>query len=155
MGFPVGRDNDGLIHSLVDSGLEEEWHIVDHDGVGVVHGGGSHQTHLFPGDSGVDDPFQPPPLSLVAKYDGTNRPAIEAAIGVENGRAELLHDLPPRRFAWPDNLSCQIIGIDDDGATLSKHSCDCTFPGCHTTGQTDKHHGSGAYHAVCRTIKGD
>lgn len=103
----------------------------------------------------MDDPFQLPPLSLVTKHDRAKCLTVDAAIGVENIVTELLQNLTPRRLSWPDNLSCQIIGINDDGAALSKHFCNCTFPSCHTTGQANKHHGSGAYHAIWRTIKGD
>lgn len=35
LSFTVGGDDDSLIYSLVDSGLEEQRHVIDNDGVGV------------------------------------------------------------------------------------------------------------------------
>ncbi|CUS38896.1 hypothetical protein COMA2_60042 [Candidatus Nitrospira nitrificans] len=103
----------------------------------------------------MNDPLKLTPFSGKMEYERAERWAVDRPIRIEDSRAECADNISPRRFVRLDNLSRQLIGIDHDGAASPEHFRNRAFPGRHATSQTDKYHGGGAYHALCRTTKGD
>lgn len=140
LGFPVGSDDDNLVHPRIDSGFEEEGNVVDHHNLRIFSGGLPGQPGLFAGDTGVDDALQPAQPGPVAEHDGAQRLAIEGAIGVEDGLAERLEDLSPGWFARLHDVVSQLVGIDDDRAALLEHSGDRTFARGDSAGESYENH---------------
>ena len=73
LGFAISRYDDGCIHSCVDASLEQERHIVNHDGLGIVARDGSGLTDLLAGNAGVDDAFELPAFFWIAGIGGAPR----------------------------------------------------------------------------------
>jgi hypothetical protein len=91
----------------------------------------------------------------MTEYERAERWAVDRTIRIEDSCTKCVDNVSPPRFAWLDHISRQLIGIDHDGAALPEHFRDRAFPGRHATSQTNKYHGDRAYHALCRTTKGD
>lgn len=151
----VCRDDDDLIHSFVDTGFEEERDIIEDDSMRIFSGGLFRESGLFVCNSRMDDSLQPPEFLFVVKDDRTQSVTVDRVIGIQDVLTERPDYLAPGRFPGPDNLSCQLISIDHDGAASPEHFRDGAFPARHPPSQANKHHGGGAYHAVCRTTKSD
>ena len=142
--FAVGGDDDDRIYSFVYAGFEQQRHIVNHHGVGVFSGGLSHQSGLFALDAGVNDPFKAAQLGSISKDDCTQGLAIDGVIGGEYSLTERVHDSSPCRFAGSDDVPCQLVSIDDDGAALLEHLGDGAFAGGDAACEADQQHGCGA-----------
>src|SRR5512147_2801791 len=145
LGFAVGGDDDGCIHSLVDAGLEQQGHIVDDDGLGVVPGGFTGETLLFPCHPGMDNPLKRQTFSRMAKDDRAECAAVDRAVGVEHTLAERFDYLLPGRLALFYNHTGQGIGVDDDGTMLLEHCGYSALSGSHAASESHKDHGRGAY----------
>ncbi len=148
MGCPVGGDNDRVGDSLVDTGFEEQRHVIDHHRLGVFTGGLSRHSCLFSRDAGMDDSLQLAAFRRMAKYDGAERMAVDGAVGTQYVSAEHPDDLSPGRSARLDDLPGQLIGVDDHCAALLEHACDGAFSCGDTARESHQNHGRGAYHAV-------
>jgi hypothetical protein len=144
LGFAVGCDDDRPVDSVVDSGFEQERHVVDNDGVRVFSCCLFGESRLFACDTGVDDAFKPTPLGLVSENNGSQLPAIEGAVGIQYGLPECVDDLSPSLFAGLDDLMGQFVGIDHDRAALLEHLGNCAFPGRDAACEANENHGGGA-----------
>jgi hypothetical protein len=78
--------------------------------------------------------------------------SVDRSVSVQDRRPKVTNDVSPGRFAWLDNLSCQSIGIDDNGSALLEHLRHGTFSAGDAPGESDQDHGGGAYHALGPTI---
>ena len=105
LGFAVSGDHDGLIHSLVDAGFEEQGHIVNHDGLGMFASNGVGQMGLFACDAGMDDAFELSPFRPIAEDNASEGLTVERSVPVENCLSEQCDDLSPGRLARLHNLA--------------------------------------------------
>ncbi len=144
LGFSVGRDDDRTVDSVVDSGFEQERHVVDDDGVRVFSCCLFGESRLFACDTGVDDAFKPTPLGLVSENNGSQLPAIEGAVGIQYSLPECVDDLSPSLFAGFDDLMGQFVGIDHDRAALLEHLGNGAFSGRDAACEANENHGGGA-----------
>jgi hypothetical protein len=103
----------------------------------------------------MNDTLKLTSFSGMTEYERAERWAVDRTISIEDSCTKGMDNVSPRRFAWQYHISRQLIGIDHDGAASPEHFRDRAFPGRHATSQTNKYHGGGAYHALCRTTKGD
>ena len=141
MGLAVGRDDDGGIHSFVDAGFVQQRHVVDHHSVRVFSCCLFGKSHLFAGNTGVDDAFKPTPLGLISENNSSQFPAIEGAVRIEDGPAEGFHNLSPSRFAWLHDIVGQLVGIDDDCAALLEHLGNGALAGRDAACEANENHG--------------
>lgn len=144
LGRSVCCDDDGFVDAFVDAGFEEQRHIVQHHGMRVLLCCLLRQPGLLAGDAGMDDGFQRQAFRWMAKDDGSEHVAIEAAVGIEDGLAERVDDGSPSRFAGLDDLPRQQVGIDYDRAALLEHLGDGAFAGRDAACEADHNHGGGA-----------
>ena len=144
MGFPVGRDDDRTVDSLVYAGFKQERHVVDDDCVWVLSSRLSCEPLLLACDTRVDDAFKPTPLGLVSENNGSQLPAIEGAVGIQYSLTECFYDLSPSRFAGFDDLMGQFVGIDHDRAALLEHLGNGAFSGRDAACEANENHGGGA-----------
>lgn len=140
LGFSIGGNDDGCIHSLVDAGLEQQRDVVDDDGLGIVLSGLSGETFLLSCNAWVDDALKHEAFGRLTKDDGAKRVAVKGAIRIEHALAERRDDFLPGRFAWFHNHTGQCIGIDDDGAALLEYPGYSAFPGSHAACESDQKH---------------
>lgn len=140
LGVAVGGDDDGVIDSLVDAGFEEQGHVVDDHGLRVLSYRFSRQSDLFTRDTGMDDGFNRASFRWMAKDDGSECLAIEAAVRIEDGLAECFDDLPPSRLARLHDIASQLVGIDHHRAALLEHLGDGAFAGGDTACEADQDH---------------
>jgi len=141
LGFAIsGDDNDG-VDPFVYAGFEEEWDIIDDNGIGILACALFCQSGLFACDAGVNDSLKASQLGAISKDDCTQSPAIDRAIGVEDSLTECAHDLSPCRFVWFDDLSRKLVGVDDDSAALFEQLSDSAFAGSDAACEPDHNHG--------------
>ena len=69
MGLTIGGHDDNFFHTPFDPGFEQQWHVIDDDGSGVLAGGLSRQFGLFPRDARVDDSLKAAQLRRVGEND--------------------------------------------------------------------------------------
>ena len=136
--------HDDFVHAFVDPGFEEQRHIINDYGFRIFSGRLSCQSGLFAGDAGMDDPLKAAQLGPISKDDCTQGLAIDGAIEGEDGFTECFHDRSPRRFAWPDDVPCQLIGIDDNRTALFEHPGNGAFACGDAASKADQNHGCGA-----------
>jgi hypothetical protein len=84
----------------------------------------------------------------MTEYKRAERWAVDRTIRIEDSCTKGMDNVSPRRFAWLDHISRQLVGIDHDGAALPEHFRDRAFPGGDASGESNQHHGSGAYHVL-------
>ena len=140
LGFSVGGDDDDRVDALVHTGFEEERHFIDSDGSGSPFGDSTDEARLFAGHSWMDNMFESPEFAAVVKYNGAERMTIDTAIGIQHACAECLDDLSPGWFAGLHHAACELVCINDDGATALEHLGDCAFAGGHTAGEPHNDH---------------
>ena len=144
MGFAVGRDDDGMVDSLVDPSFEEQGHIVNHDGLRMFASDDVAQTGLFTCDAGMDDAFELPSFFLIAEDDASKGLSVERAVLIEDGFPKERDDLSPGRLARLGDFAGQFVGIDDDRAASLEHLGDGALAGSDAACEADKNHGRGA-----------
>ena len=144
LGFAIRSDDDDVVDTFVYAGFEEERDIIDDDGIGILARALFCQPGLFVCDAGVNDSLKAAQLDSISKDDGTQSPAIDGAIGVEDCLTERTHNLSPCRFARFDDVLCKFIGVDDDGAALFEHLGDGALAGGDAACEADHNHGCGA-----------
>lgn len=144
LGCSVCGDDDGLIDSLVDTGFEEQRDVVDDYRLRVFSCGLSRQSGLLSCDTRVNDCFERTAFCWMAKDDGTECLAIEAAVWVQDAPAECFHDLAPGRFARFHDVPSQFVGIDHDRAALFEHLGDGALARGDAACEADQDHGGGA-----------
>jgi hypothetical protein len=103
----------------------------------------------------MNDPLELTSFAGMTEYERAERWAVDRTILIEDSCTKDMDNVSPGRFAWLDHISRQLIGVDHDGTALPKDSRNRAFAGRHATSQANKYHGGGAYHALCRTTKGD
>ena len=148
LGFAIGSHNDDLIHSFVDAGFEEQRDIVNYDDMRVSSGSLSGESGLFPSHTRVDDSFELSQLRPIMKHNLPESLSVDGLITVQDGPPKSAHNVSPSRFALPDNLTRQFIGIDHDGAEFLEHLCHGAFSSGDASRESDQDHGGGAYHAI-------
>ncbi len=141
LSLAISRDDDGGIHSFVDAGFVQQRHVVDHHSVRVFSCCLFGKSHLFAGNTGVDDAFKPTPLGLISENNSSQFPAIEGAVRIEDGPAEGFHNLSPSRFAWLHDIVGQLVGIDDDCAALLEHLGNGALAGRDAACEANENHG--------------
>lgn len=144
LGFAISGDDDDVVDTFVYAGFEEERDIIDDDGIGILACALFCQPGLLACDAGVNDSLKAAQLGSISKDDCTQSPAIDGAIGVEDGLTERAHDLSPCRFAGLYDVLRKLIGVDDDSAALFEHLGDGAFAGGDAACDPDHNHGCGA-----------
>jgi hypothetical protein len=144
LGFPVGRDDDRTVDSLVDAGFEQERHIVDDDCVWVLSSRLPCKPLLLTCDAWMDDPFELSAFRLIVEDDASESLPVERAVLIEHGFSEECDDLSPSRFAGFDDLMGQVVGIDHDRAALLEHLGNGAFSGRDAACEANENHGGGA-----------
>ena len=97
----------------------------------------------------MNDGFQRTAFRWMAKDDGSERVAIEAAVWFEDGLAECFDDLPPSRLAQFHGIVSQLVGIDHHCAALLEHLGDGAFTGGDTACEADQDHAAEHNMRVC------
>ena len=113
----VGPDDHGEVISRGHALLDEQGHVVHHNG------GGQRRLHQRSGartDQWVGDGLEILSRPRVGKDDLTQRTAIQGAVGRHHSITEALADRRQSGRTDCHDLSRQPIGIDDDGAELPK-----------------------------------
>ena len=136
----IGGHDDNLFHARVDPGFEQEWNVIDDDGLGVLPSSLSRQSGLLPRDARVDDSLKAAQLGRVAKNDRGHRAAIERVIWVQDGLAERPDDGTPGRGAGLHDLTGEQIGINGIGAASLEHLGDCALAGRDSAGESHENH---------------
>jgi len=147
LAIPIGCDDDNSIDPLVHACFKKQWNFIDHHGLRVSLDRLSRQPGLQSGYTRMNDPLQRAAFGPVPKYDGAERVTIKRLIRTKDQFTERLDDLSPSRSAGPDDLSGQLIGVDQYAAALFEHPRDGRFPGRQAARESHKKHGGGAYHA--------
>ena len=142
MGFTVGGDDENCVDALVRTGLEEEWHFVDHDGMGSAFGDLPDEALLFAGHSWMYDTFKLPKFAAMVEDNSPERVSIDGAVRTQNRFAETFHDLTPGRAPRPYQISSDTVRIDDDCATLLEHLGDRALSRRNASCEPDYHHAS-------------
>ena len=140
LGFAVGGDDDDAVDALVHTGFEEERHFIDEDSMWSAFGDLADEPLLFAGHSWMNNTFESPEFAAMVKNNGAERMTIDTAIGIQHPCAECLDDLSPGWFAGLYHAPCELVCINDDGATALEHLGDRAFAGGHTACEPHNDH---------------
>jgi hypothetical protein len=149
---------DDQVEPVASAGLDQQGDVVHHDDVRVDRRGGGLALGGQPVDHRVHDRVQPCAGIGVAEDDGAQRGPVEAAVGGEHRRAEVLHDRGEAGRADGDGLAGQHVVVDQHGSALReavrRHRLACRDP----AGQSDALHRSilprPVAHVTCAARRG-
>jgi len=120
--------------------LDEQRHVVDHDGVRVARLGLGDQFGRALPDSRVHNTVQIGQGLGIGEDDGAERRTIETAIWADDTGAETrLNRVESRRTRF-DDLSREQIGVDVDGTALFEATCNGRFSGRDSAREPDEFH---------------
>jgi len=138
--FTIRRDDDDFVHPRMRARFEEERDFVDDHGIRKACGDTAREALLFSGHAWMNNAFQFPQFPAVAEHHRSERLAIDGPPWGQDVLAEGCDNLSPGRFSGPDNLTGQLIGIDDDSAVALEHPCDRRFSRRDASGQAHQNH---------------
>src|SRR5262249_35476246 len=91
-------------------------------------------------DRGVHDLLERLLRLGVGEHDCRHRGAVEATVGADDARAELLDHLREHGHARLLELARDRVGVDDHRAALGEHRCDRRLPGADASREADEQH---------------
>ena len=89
-------------------------------------------------DGGVSNGFQTLALLWISEYALAHRSPVEAAGRIENTGAEFFDQLAERRCSRLDDITCDLVRIDDGNAECREHFGDGGLAAGDAAGQRDQ-----------------
>jgi hypothetical protein len=145
LGSTVRRDDNDLIDSLVDSGFEQERHLVHDDRPRIFSDGRFDDAGLSARDAWMNDALQQKSFVPMTEDDVAERSPIDRSIRIEDRLPERSHDGTPGQRARLYDVSSQLVGVDQQCTAFLEHTGDGCLAGRNAAGEPDKDHGGGAY----------
>jgi hypothetical protein len=127
---------------VVGARFDEQGHVIDDDGVGVVGEGIREAPRGLGAHRGVDDRVQTRDRVVVSEDTRPEGGAIERAVLGDDTGAELRRDGGQHGRSGPLHLSHDGVRVDDDGSVRRQASGDRGLAGGYSPGQSDERHAS-------------
>ncbi len=132
------HDDDHVV-AAGQAGLDEQRHVVHDHRVGRSIG---HATGRLRADQRMCDRLKAAAGGGVREHDSPERLPIEAAVGAQHLRPELVHDGPQPRCTDGDDLPGDRVRIDDDGTVINQQPRHRALARADPTGQPHPQHGA-------------
>ncbi len=132
-----GVDHDNEVVGALHVQLHQQRHIVNEH---CLRGQSGDQCSGARGDSGMSDAVEGLSRIRVGEDDVGQGLPVQAAVAVQDARAERLDEGLQAFGAGLDHLAGDGIGVDDVGAKVREQPGDCGLSGADTAGETDASH---------------